>query len=413
MCVGCGACAGYRPEVIEMKDVPDFGARPFVDRSGAGDRAGVEALAVCPGVRLERRAESSRTPIVEELYAGWGAVLEVWEGHASDADIRFAGSSGGAATALALASMEQAGMHGTAHIRARKDRPYLNETVLSMNREGLLEGTGSRYAPASPCEALPEIEAAPDPCVFIGKPCDVAGAEMVRQSRSLLDARLGLTIAIFCAGTPSTNGTMALLRKMGIRELASVRELRYRGRGWPGRATVVVEGEDGTQRRVSESYSDSWGLLQGYRQWRCYVCADHTGEFADIAVGDPWYRGVPDDAPGQSLILVRTERGRRHLRMAIDAGYLEANQVDHSLLPASQPELLKARGSLLGRIFVSRLMGAASPNYSGFAILRYFLSELTIREKLQSFLGTARRVMVKRLRVRRDLLPREPRLDGS
>ena len=37
------------------------------------------------------------------------------------------------------------------------------------------------------------------------------------------------------------------------------------------------------------------------------MCADHTGEFADIAVGDPWYRPHLDDEPGRSLVLARSE----------------------------------------------------------------------------------------------------------
>ena len=46
------------------------------------------------------------------------------------------------------------------------------------------------------------IQNAPAPCVFIGKPCDVAAVENVRRLRPALDEKVGLTIAIFCAGTP-------------------------------------------------------------------------------------------------------------------------------------------------------------------------------------------------------------------
>ena len=96
-----------------------------------------------------------------------------------------------------------------------------------------------------------------------------------------------------------------------------------RGGGWPGKARVKVRSGQGT-RDESLSYEESWRELQKYRQWRCYVCADHMGEFADIAVGDPWYREIPPDEPGLSLILARTERGRRILHGAIAAGFLTA-----------------------------------------------------------------------------------------
>lgn len=64
--------------------------------------------------------------------------------------------------------------------------------------------------------------------------------------------------------------------------------LKYHGSGWPGFAEA--EYQDGrVTKKASLTYEESWGnILQKYRQWRCYVCPDHTGEYADIAVVDPW-----------------------------------------------------------------------------------------------------------------------------
>ena len=51
-------------------------------------------------------------------------------------------------------------MHGVLHIAARPDVPWLNHTVLSTTRAELLAATGSRYAPASPCDRLELVERA-------------------------------------------------------------------------------------------------------------------------------------------------------------------------------------------------------------------------------------------------------------
>ena len=119
-----------------------------------------------------------------------------------------------------------------------------------------------------------------------------------------------MTIAFFCAGTPTTRGTIALLDRLGIDDPSDVLDVRYRGNGWPGRTVFTVKTATGTETR-SLSYEESWGeILTNHKQWRCNVCADHTGEFADIAVGDPWHRPTDPRKPGSSLILVRTERGR-------------------------------------------------------------------------------------------------------
>ena len=388
-----------------MFDSLAHGRRPRYRDASLESRDDEAALRVCPGVQLEHQPDTGRGEAIAELLPGWGRVLEVWEGHAADEAIRFAGSSGGAVTAIALACLERAGMHGVLHVAARPDAALLNHTVLSTTRSELLQATGSRYAPASPCDGLHLIERAGAPCVFIGKPCDVAAVDKARALRPALDKRLGLTIAIFCAGTPTTRATLRLIEHLGVADPADVVSLRYRGNGWPGDTTVTVRTADGLEMR-SLPYSKAWGdILSADRQWRCQVCPDHTGEFADLAIGDPWHRSPQPGDPGSSLILVRTERGRRTLCSAIEGGYLSARRVRPSCLPASQPNLLRARGAVWGRLFTCRVLGVPVPRYRRFAMFRFWVSELSALEKVRSILGTARRIIRRRLRGTIDVKP--------
>jgi coenzyme F420 hydrogenase subunit beta len=401
MCVGCGACAYIDPTQVEMVDVLDQGRRPLL-RASQSLSLPSDALNVCPGIRLEHTYDMNAPGLQKELAAGWGPVLDVWEGYATDKEIRFAGSSGGAATAISLYCIERGTMHGVLHVAGREDIPYLNQAVLSRTREELLRGSGSRYAPASPCEGLQSIEDAPAECVFIGKPCDVAATRKAMSLRPCLRARIGLTIGIFCAGTPSTRGTFEMLRAMGIENPEDVKSLRYRGNGWPGNATAISR----TGRVGEMTYEKSWNtVLTQHMQWRCRICPDHTGEFADIAVGDPWYRPIRSDNPGESLIVVRTERGREILRQAVANGYLYIQPRDPKILPASQPALLKTRGNVWARILVSRLLGAATPTYKNFALFRFWYSELSLKQKMQSIFGSAKRVLRKGLRHRLPIAP--------
>jgi len=410
LCTGCGICAYVQPRDITMVDDPDAGRRPLVRSDDGVEPSTGAALQVCPGIGLSHGRDQDGT--IPELRADWGPVLEVWEGYATDDKVRFSGSSGGAATALALHAIESHGMHGVLHIRARQDAPLLNETVFSTERTQLLDATGSRYAPASPCDRLDLLTSAPGPSVFIGKPCDVAATARQRQRDELLDEKLGLTIAIFCAGTPSMRGTLEMLDKMGIHDPATVQQIRYRGNGWPGLAEAVVETDTGTQTRTL-TYEESWGdVLQKHRQWRCYVCADHTGEFADIAVGDPWYREIEPGEPGRSLFLIRTERGRRIMDTAIERGVVVAHRVGADRVPASQPGLRKVRGAVWGRITVSRLLGIPAPRYRGLPTFPSWRRELSIADKLRSTLGLVRRVRRKGLRRRHPVAALE-KSDGS
>lgn len=408
LCAGCGACAYLSPGRLRMVDTVQYGRRPVSLRDGPETADTREALAACPGAGLDQGFDRGAQGLLKDLAEAWGPVFEVWEGFAADPEIRRAGSSGGAATALALYCIERGGMFGTLHAAARGDVPYLNETVLSRTRLELLARTGSRYAPASPCDGLQLVEDAPAPCVFIGKPCDVAAVEGARRVRPRLDEKLGLTIGFFCAGTPSLKGTLDLLAKVGVEDPSSVVSLRYRGNGWPGRWTVRFRRKDGTEDERSQTYEESWGFLQSYRQWRCYVCADHTGEFADIAVGDPWYRKVEPGEAGRSLIVARTERGVRIMHAAAAAGYLVLEKSDPGMLARSQPGLEEGRSVIWGRILALRLVGAGAPKYRGFNLFRLWWRRLSAWKKIHSVLGTVKRAWVRRLRVRAEVVPWEP-----
>ncbi len=412
LCCGCGACAYISRDEIRMVDTFEYGRRPLLSDGPPRDPRSYEELRVCPGIHLEHTFDAADPELVRDLLAGWGPVYEVWEGHAADEAIRLAGSSGGAASALALYAIERGGMHGVLHIAPRSDVPYLNETVLSRSRVELLARTGSRYAPASPCDGLQLVEDAPAPCVFIGKPCDVAAVQKARQLRPKLDAKVGLTIGFFCAGVPTTRATLELLRRVGVDDPAGLISLRYRGNGWPGRWTARYQTASGSVEERSLSYEESWGFLTNDKQWRCHICPDHTGEFADIAVGDPWYRPVRPGEPGQSLIVPRTRTGLDFLHAAAQAGYVVLERQDATLLPRSQPNLLKARGAVWGRLLMLRLLRVPTPRFPGMRMARFWWSELNWRQRLQSTLGTLRRIVRRGLRRPHPVTPWRPASAG-
>jgi len=392
LCSGCGVCAYLQSQAIEMVDVLGHGRRPRARDPESRTLPDGDGAIACPGSGLSCSPPGRDEDVITDLWAGWGRVAALWEGHAADPEIRFAGSSGGVATALGWYAMDACGYEGVLHVGAKSDAPHLNETAVSRSRADLLKRTGSRYAPASPCDGLMEIERGAGPFLFIAKPCDVAAAMNARELRPDLDRNLAMTVAFFCAGTPSTAGTLDLLKRMGVPSPDRLRSLRYRGNGWPGLATANFVGESGQETSAQLTYEESWGgVLTKHVQWRCRLCADHTGEFADISVGDPWYREMTPGEPGSSLIIGRTERGRRFIESAIAAGYLLARPVDPSILPRSQPNLLRARGAVWGRTVALKAIGAHGPRYEGMNLFRFWWQELPLREKVVSLVGTARR----------------------
>ena len=115
------------------------------------------------------------------------------------------------------------------------------------------------------------------------------------------------------------------------------------------------------------SYMESWGFLQRYRPYRCYLCPDGTGELADLSCGDPWYREILEDEPGHSLVVVRTERGKENPSLgpggrlrALETGGAEgiggfpdqsAEQAESGMGKACGHEMLWSPDPANGRIF--------------------------------------------------------------
>lgn len=395
LCTGCGACAGSFPDFIQMVDDPENGRRPVVAQSPAGRRASDAAARICAGASTDW----NELPIKDDIDAAWGPVSDAWEAWASDTVIRNSGSSGGAVTALCDYALTSGLAAGVAHITARRDDPRLNETVISRDTSGLQRAAGSRYAQASPAEALGEIASGGDSIAFVGKPCDVASVHKAVKAYAALADRIPLTIAVFCAGAPTLAATEKLLDRLEVPKQAKLTDLRYRGNGWPGLMQAVWQDADGcTHKSKAISYAQGWGgILQASRRWRCRVCADHTGAFADIAVGDPWHappKGNMD--AGRSLVIARTPRGRAFIEAAIKAGIIEAEARPRDIIAKAQPNLMATNGAVWGRRLAMRALGMGAPQDRGQRLFSLWLG-LTIKQKAQSFLGTWKRVFRDRL----------------
>lgn len=367
-----------------MRDLPECGQRP-VSTGAPHDCSQAELLAICPGAATTLTGTDPSSPVE----AANGPTLEIWEGHAADPEMRFSGASGGALTAIAAYCLERGGMDGVLRLGGDPDDPLRTKTVLSRTLKQLRESAGSRYSPGSVCAGLHLIDEVAGPCLFIGQPSEVAGLRKLQTLRPRLQAKVGLALSFFCAGSPPSQGTLDLLREHQI-DPCQVTALRYRGRGWPGNFAVWVKGVSAPV--VELTYAASWAFLQRYRPWSVQIWPDGSGEQADITCGDPWYRAVQPGESGSSLIIARTEAGRRTIRAAMEAGYLELQPLDANRLIASQQNLISKKGAVWGRLLTMRLFGIPTPRHEGYSLFAMW-RHLPLREKFASIAGTARRII--------------------
>jgi coenzyme F420 hydrogenase subunit beta len=389
LCSGCGICQSITGGAVSVR----------LDQSGFLRPQQVAPISneeeekigrICPGLSIR-----SFSPGGDE-HPIWGKYVSVYVGSSSDRALRHIGSSGGGLSATLCFLIEANGVDGVVQIGASENNPICNETTISTSYAQIADAAGSRYAPSSPLASIETLRGNGKRYAFVGKPCDIAALRALIELDPEYKDTFPYLLSFFCAGVPSLKGGEEVVRQLGV-DLRSVVSFRYRGNGWPGRATATLE--DGGAR--SMSYHDSWGgILSNYVQHRCKICVDGTGDAADIVFADAWEsdeRGYPifEERDGKSLILVRTPKGQEVLDGALGGRKIVAEPFDIADIERIQPGQASRRRALLARLVALRILGKPTPRYTGFTLLAAARTG-SFRWSARNFLGMVRRVLLGR-----------------
>lgn len=303
-------------------------------------------------------------------------------------------------SALAQYCLEKNLVDGVIQIQASHTDPLENVATISRSRQNIIASSGSRYAQASPGEALKWVAMSTEKYLFIGKPCDVAAVRQMQQHDPRLKENIPYIVSFMCAGTPSLQGTEQVLDKLEV-ERKDVTAFRYRGDGWPGLTKATLK--NGDERTMT--YNDSWGkVLNRHLQTRCKICPDGIGEFADIVCADGWEgdeKGYPsfEEREGNSLILVRTAKGRELFRNAEADGVVKAEAFDTGSIFAIQPFQYYRRTTILPRLLDMKLLLLKTPSYKGFELGKG-AKEIGFYQSFKAFTG----LLVRRKKIKKRAL---------
>lgn len=342
--------------------------------------------AVCPGLGQQVAPATHHDDVV------FGPYVEMQTGWASDPALRHRASSGGALSAVLVHLLDSGQVDGVVQITADPQDPMGNVTVISRTAADVLAAAGSRYAPSSPLAEIAPLLAGQDCFAFVGKPCDVAALRALKAQDPRVTQRFPVMVSFFCAGVPSRTGALGILQALKVEE-AALAAFRYRGQGWPGRATATLT--DGTES--SMSYHESWGkILSRHVQHRCKICADGTGVAADVVCADAWKsdeNGYPlfEEEDGISLIVARTPKGAEVIAGAQSAGRLSGADFDVTELRSIQPGQFTRRKLLRARLAGLWVMGKPVPRYTGLQVQAAARLAPTL-DRMRNFLGMIRRV---------------------
>ncbi|MGB5666703.1 MAG: Coenzyme F420 hydrogenase/dehydrogenase, beta subunit C-terminal domain, partial [Maribacter sp.] len=200
--------------------------------------------------------------------------------------------------------------------------------------------------------------------------------------------------SFMCAGIPSQIATSKIIEQFKIKE-KDVVSLRYRGEGWPGYFKV----EDSKNNVHKMTYNESWGtVLNKHLQFRCKICADGTGEFADITCADAWEtseNGYPsfEEKKGISLVITRNNNGKKLLEDVVKSGYItmSGKNFTSSEIGKMQPYQKQRKQNLIARLAALRLVGRSTPRYNRRRLLRAAIKENPLR-LVKNFSGMLKRI---------------------
>lgn len=383
LCTGCGLCESLAgADKLKLALNAEGFLRP--KRVGPIDPATERAvLATCPG--NVQHLDNIETP-ADTI---WGPLAGVFDGYAGDEEIRFKGSSGGVATAVALHLVKSGRADAVLEISADTARPLHAITRIARDRASLVEGAGSWYGPAAPLRRLHELLDAGKPFVVVGKPCDIAGVRNLARLDPRVDRLVVCTVSFLCAGLSSHAVAHNVIGGHGVTE-RDVWLFRFRGHGCPG--PTHIETHDG--RIFQQTYDDTWShALNQAIQFRCKICPDSTGEQADIVCADAWDNDdgyAHGEKDGRGAILARTARGLAILRDMQALGELRMQPLDVRHFERMQPHHRHRKSVLIARLAGLWLTGQPVPHYRKLRLVQAGLHGW--RALAGTLIGTIRRI---------------------
>lgn len=389
LCSGCGLCAGIAANAVEMAIAPPGFLRPRQNAPLTPAQEQVIAGA-CPAVSVAPW-DDLRAPAV---HPAWGPHREILTGHATDAAVRFVGSSGGFLTALARFALAEGLVDAVVTVKAGgSDAPLSNPVQVIDDPVDLLAAAGSRYGPSAPLATIGRLLDDGRRFLFTAKPCDVSALRQLGKFDARVAERFPLALSFFCGGVPSLTGSERVIEAMGIVP-KDVTAFRYRGNGWPGKARA----ETATGESAEMDYGTCWGgHLSKHVQFRCKICPDAVGGVADIACADAWFGGESgypqfDDREGRSLVMVRSEAGSRFLEAALARGVVACEASSIAEVDLMQPSQKKRKSLVGARTKALLATGKPRPDFSGVRV-RDAARSAPIRDRARNFLGTALRIV--------------------
>lgn len=372
LCHRCGTCVGICPTKVLAKDEEEYPVVADLDSCTDCDLC----VRVCPGVDFdyigEFKAKFKREPKLTETHGYYEKALI---GYANNPEIRKKGTSGGIITQMLITLLERGEIDGAIVVSSSETLIWAGSSKLALTKEEIISAAKSKYALTATNSALGELRNLPDTARFavVGLPCQVHGIIKAKSLDKKLAAKIPLVFGLFCHASIEHQAYRVMFDMLDQSVVVRAKSFVTRLGKHPGGPHIRLD--DGTDYPVY--YPDKSGyrpnsmeiiniLYRLYTPERCLTCFDGLSEFADIAVGDPWFvppEGV-DFHDGWSFILARTQNGLDYLSKVEEAGTITLQGVsEYSAKTCNRMMATEKRWRAFRTIETLKRQGKSIPEY--------------------------------------------------
>ena len=311
LCHSCGACANVcHPEVITFHKTVAGHIFPKINYEGC--TACELCSAVCPGINFGE----TMTNILQEVEDPFeGKSLSTWIGQSKDKDILDNGQSGGIASAIILDALEN-DIIDTAIVAIMSNEGSIHgDVMLAYNKNDILRSQQSKYIPIPLLSALSKVKEKKERFGIVGLSCHIHGLHNVLDKKPSLKKQFIFSIGLICDRVMVSSSMDYLIEKENVKK-ENVKEFYFRDKkpnGYPGSVHIKTATDSFVM-----SANERMKIKDFFTPARCRICFDKMNIGADITIGDPHGLENIDRIKGESLIIVRTEKGISLLKQAIE-----------------------------------------------------------------------------------------------
>lgn len=309
LCHSCGSCfASCGHDCIEYKNTVGGYYFPIIDYEKCTN-CGL-CYDVCPGDHFSDSLKKL-TPIDPFI----GEQRNTYVGVATDERIFLNSQSGGAATAILKHLLETKQIAAAIVTSMDMDSSSYSKANIVTSVEELIAAQKSKYIPTNINALMPQILKIDGPIAMVGLSCHMHGLENLLTIKKKLNNKI-IRIGLICDRV-MTNRSVDFLTLQTTKDI-NINSFTFRdtfNTKYPG--DVTIKDKDNNLKILDSKHRML--MKDFFTPARCLLCFDKMNIYSDIVVGDPHGIEDVDRSNGESLVIVRTQRGEAIVNSAISS----------------------------------------------------------------------------------------------